>query len=39
VVFLPLTDTVAVALMAAGLGFLGAWSAVSRELRHFSRPA
>jgi len=38
VVFLPLMDSLAVALMAGGLGFLGAWSAVSRELRHFARP-
>ena len=39
VVFLPLMETMAVVLTAAALGFLGAWSAVSRELRRFARPA
>jgi cell division transport system permease protein len=39
VVFLPPIESTAVVLMAAALGFLGAWSAVSRELRHFSRSA
>ena len=38
VIFLPLMETIAVVLTAAALGFLGAWSAVSRELRRFSRP-
>jgi cell division transport system permease protein len=37
VVFLPLIESLAVVLLASALGFLGAWSAVSRELRHFSR--
>jgi cell division transport system permease protein len=38
VISLPLMETIAVVLTAAALGFLGAWSAVSRELRRFSRP-
>ena len=36
VVFLPPMETAGVALTAAGLGFLGAWLAVRRELRRFA---
>ena len=39
VVFLPPMDSLAVILLAAALGFLGAWAAVARQLRTFSRPA
>jgi cell division transport system permease protein len=35
VVFLDPTESATVLLAAAGLGFLGAWLAVGRELRHF----
>ncbi|HUP96916.1 MAG TPA: ABC transporter permease [Usitatibacter sp.] len=38
VVFLPLIEAVGVVCAAAGLGFLGAWLAVGRELRRFSAP-
>jgi len=37
VVFLLLMEALAVILTTAALGFLGAWTAVSRELRHFAR--
>jgi cell division transport system permease protein len=36
VVFLPLMDCLAITAGAAGLGLLGAWWAVGRELRQFS---
>lgn len=36
VVFLPLLESLGVVLGAAALGFVGAWVAVSRELRRFS---
>jgi cell division transport system permease protein len=39
VVFLPLIEAMAVVAAAAGLGFFGAWIAVGRELRRFSREA
>ena len=37
VVFLTPSESLAVVAMAATLGFLGAWSAVARQLRSFSR--
>lgn len=39
VVFLPPMEYLAVIFAAGGLGFAGAWVAVGRELRHFSRRA
>lgn len=38
VVFIPLMGCLAVSVAAGGLGLLGAWLAVSRELRRFSAP-
>ena len=38
VVFIPLMGCLAVSVAAGGLGLLGAWLAVSRELRLFSAP-
>lgn len=37
VVFLDPTGWLGVILLAAGLGFLGAWTAASREIRRFAR--
>ena len=37
VIFLPLTENVAVVAAAAALGFAGAWIAVGRELRRFAK--
>lgn len=36
VIFLPLKESVGVALAAAAMGFAGAWIAVSRELKRFA---
>jgi cell division transport system permease protein len=38
VLFFSLWESLEVVAAAAGLGLLGAWLAVGRELRHFSRP-
>lgn len=38
VVFLDPTSCLAIILLAAALGFLGAWTAASREIRRFSKP-